>query len=385
MSVNFFKRITAFFTAAAVCMLFTGAAAPKKEKPREYRASYALMEPTTGYVIRQRDGDVRVRMGSFNKLMVILLAAEAVERGEISLDTVISASENANSKQGAQIWLMPGEKMTLGDLLKAVIIGNANDACCAVAEAVGGSEAGCVELMNKRASELMMNDTYFTECTGYYDDENQYTTALDGARLLCGLSEFDFLTEMFTTRLDDLKDGGVQLVSSNPMGHRFKGSVGFKCGTGPASGYFAAEGAKRDGAAYVCAVMDCKDEDAALGLARELLGIAFEGYTLVTPEIPVKMPDRIRVKQGIKPEAGLSVEAPGALVVPKGSGDKINAEIYLPSYIYAPVERGDKAGEMRYYLGSRLLKTCNINSAEDIEAKNFKNVLSELMKFLVSF
>ncbi len=382
------KRLIAVITAFAVSMLFTAASSAntlQKDKKREYKASYVLMEASTGSVIRSHDGDVPVNMGSFNKLMVVLLAAEAVERGEMSFDTVITASENANSKQGAQIWLMPGEKMTLGDLMKAIIIGNANDACCAVGEALGGSEAGCTELMNNRARELMMNDTVFTECTGYYDDQNQHTTASDGAKLLCRLSEFDFLTELFTTRLDELKDGGVQLVTSNPMGHNYKGSVGFKCGTGPASGYFAAEGAMREGVTYVCCVMDCKDEDTALALAKELLGIAFEGYTLVTPELPEKMPGTIKVKQGVKPEARLSVEAPGAIVVPKGSGDDIKAEIYLPSYIYAPLKRGDKAGEMRYYLGGRLLKSCNINSADDIETKNIKNVLWKLMKFLVSF
>lgn len=385
------KRLISAAAAFAIGLTVTSsvaahtAAADNADKIREYKASYVLMEASTGCVLRRHEENTPVNMGSFNKLMVVLLAAEAIERGEMSFETVLTASENANSKQGAQIWLMPGEKMTLGDLLKAVIIGNANDACCVIAEAVGGSEKGCTELMNSRANELMMTNTLFTECTGYYDDENQHTTALDGARLLCRLSEFEFLTPIFTERLDELKDGGVQLVSSNPMGYSFKGSVGFKCGTGPGSGYFAAEGAARDGISYVCCVMDCKGEDGALAAARELLNTAFDGYTLVTPEIPEKMPGMIKVKQGIYPEARLSVEAPGALVVPKGSESDIRTEIYLPSYVYAPLNKGDKTGEMRYYLGGRLLKSCNINSADNVQTKNFKNVLWELMKFLVSF
>lgn len=371
--------------AAAIVISVTFTATASETAPQVHRETYALAEASTGTVIRQSGGDERVRMGSLNKLMVVLLAAEAVQRGDMSLDTVITAGENANSKQGAQIWLDVGEKMTLSDLLKAVIIGNANDACCAVAEAMCGSEAGCVGLMNARAAELSMNGTLFTECTGYYDDENQYTTASDAVKLLCRLSELDFLREMFTTRVDELKNGGVQLVSTNTMGHRYKGSIGFKCGFGPASGYFAAEGAEREGIVYVCAVLDCGDEDRSLALARELLDIAFEGYTLVSPGLPDNMPDRIAVREGQRNEARLSAEPVGSLVVPKGRGGDVRAEVFLPSGVYAPLERGGKVGELRFYLGDRLLKSCNINSADDIEAKNFRNVLSLLMKFLVSF
>lgn len=382
-----FKRIlrsaAAAFTAAAM-MTGNAAAAVREEKP-DYKETYALAEASTGYVIRQSRGDVRVRMGSLNKLMVVLLAAEAIERRELTFDTIITASENANSKQGAQIWLMPGEKMPLGDLLKAIIIGNANDACCAVAEALAGSEEKCTELMNRRAAELSMNSTLFTECTGYYDDENQYTTASDTAKLLCRLSEFDFLGEMFTTRVDELKDGGVQLVSTNTLGHRYKGSLGFKCGTGPASGYFSVQGAERDGIVYVCAVLDCVEEDRALALSRELLDIAFEGYTLVSPGLPENMPDRIAVKEGQRSKARLSVEPAGSLVVPRGSADGVTVKVFLPSEVYAPLSEGSKVGELKYYLGDRMLKSCNINSADDIETKNFMNVLYLLMKFLVSF
>lgn len=378
-------KYAAFIIAAVMCVM-SGAAAHCEETPeREYAESYVLMEVSTGTVIRQRDGDRRVKMGSFNKLMTVLLAAEAMDRGELALDTVLTVSEHANSMQGAQIWLMPGEKMTLEDLLKGVIIGNANDAACVIAEKIGGTEEKFAVLMNVRAAELHMTNTRFTNCNGYYDDENQYTTAFDAALLLRELSLHRELTEIFTTRLDELKDGEVQLVTTNTLSHRYKGSLGFKCGAGPSSGYFAAEGAERDGMSCVAAVMDCKDEDTALALAREILDIGFEGYTVTYPEISDELPMTVKVKEGCASEVRLAVNPIGSAVLPKGSENSIEERIYLPDYVYAPLVKGDKVGEMKLYLGDRLLKTCDITAAENVEERNFRNVLSDFMKFIVSF
>lgn len=383
MGDNMLKKILSVISASVIMMSAVNVSAETISE--EYSRSYVLMEAETHTVIRENNGDKRVKMGSFNKLMTVLLAAEAMDRGELSLETELVTSEHANSMQGAQIWLMPGEKMALGDLLKGVIIGNANDACCVIAEKISGSVEKFTELMNSRAAELGMNDTLFTECTGYYGDDAQYTTAHDAALLLCELSKHNELTEMFTSRIDELKGGEVQLVTANRMGHRYKGSVGFKCGTGPSSGYFAAEGARRDDICFVTAVMDCPDEDIAMALAKELLDIGFDGYMITSPPIPDDLPESILVKQGCAESVRLAVEPVGNVVVSKGSAGNITARISLPTGVYAPLKKGDKVGELRLYIGKRLLKTCDICAAEYICKKDFKNVLSEMLKNLFCF
>ena len=380
-----FTKAAAIFLGIMMIMSCTSEISAEDKPVRNYVESYVLMEPDTKTVIREKNGDVPVQMGSFNKLMTVLLAAEAMDRGELTFDTVLTASENANSKQGAQIWLMPGEKSTLSELLKGVIIGNANDAACVIAERIGGTEEKFTELMNTRAGELGMKNTLFTECTGYYNDEQQHTTAYDAALLLCELSKHEELTEIFVTRLEDIKDVKVQLVTSNPMGHRYKGSVGFKCGTGPSSGYFAAEGACRDGFSLVCAVMDCKDEDRALGLAKELLDTGFGGYTVISLDIPEDMPNAVKVKNGCGTEVSISAEQTGNALISKGSEDAVKARIILPSCVYAPVGRGDKIGELRFYCKDRLLKTVQLRAAEDIPQKSVLSVLSDMLKYVAEF
>lgn len=383
--MKIFKKISALMIGTLMILPHISAAYAQEKAEAEYKECYVLMEPSTKTVIREKNSREPVCMGSFNKLMTVLLTAEAMDRGELTFDTEVAASENANSKQGAQIWLMPGEKSTVSELLKGVIIGNANDAACVLAEKVGGTEEKFTELMNQRAAELGMTDTVFTECTGYYNDYAQHTTAYDAALLLCELSKHDELTEIFTTRLEEIKDGKVQLVTSNPMGHRYKGSVGFKCGTGPSSGYFAAEGADRDGFSLVCAVLDCREEDRALGLAAELLDTGFGGYTVKSLSVPDDMPENISVKNGRVREAAISVEELGNVLIAKGSEDNIRASVILPSYVYAPVKKGDKVGELRFYCGEKLLKTSELRAAENADKKSVLNILSDVMKYIVEF
>lgn len=352
----------------------------------EYTRSYVLMEVSTKTVVRSTsNAGERVHMGSLNKLMSVLLAAEAVQRGELSFESELSCSEHANSMQGAQIWLDIGERMTVRDLLKAVIIGNANDAVTVLAEGVSGSEESFVKLMNSRAAELGMTNTLFTNANGFYDDGQQYTTASDAALLLCELASHSEITDIFTTRLDELKNGAVSLVTTNTMCHSYKGSLGFKCGSGPESGYFAAEGAERDGVQFVAAVLGCADEDTALSLAQELLDTAFSGYTVAGLSVPDDVPESIAVELGVKEQLVLAVEDPSSAVIPVGREDDIVFQIILPDYVYAPVGKGDTVGELRLLLGEKVIRTCRITAAENVEGKNVKTVLAEILKKILCF
>ncbi|MCC8043243.1 MAG: D-alanyl-D-alanine carboxypeptidase [Oscillospiraceae bacterium] len=376
--------------ALIVCMIFSAAAnftafGAVSDNAAEHTPCYALIEVSTGTVVFDRDCERRVHMGSFNKLMTVLLTAEAIDRGELSFDTRLTCSEYANSMQDAQIWLDVGEKITVEELLKAVIIGNANDAAAVLAEGVSGSEDNFVKLMNSRAAEIGMTNTCFTNSNGYYEDNLQYTTAYDAALLLCELAEYDFLTDIFTQRLDEVREGKASLVTTNTLCHSYNGSVGFKCGSGPNSGCFAAEGARRDGLCFAAAVLDCEDEDYALSLSKELLDSAFAGYTVTELFIPDDMPDAIPLETGVGEQIRIAVENPGFALIKKSRSDDVTARIILPDYVYAPVEKGSVLGELRFMIDDTVIKTCRITAAEYAESKNVKNTLSEILKNMLKF
>lgn len=347
--------------------------------------SYVLMEMTTGTVIMENNADEAVPVGTMAKLMTILLAAEKINSGELSLETKIKASAAANAMQGAQIWLMPGEEMTLGDLLKGIIIGNANDASVAVAEAVAGSEESFTALMNEKAQNLGMKSTNFTNCNGYYDDSRQISSAADIAKLSCELYKYAFLRDFFTCWLDYLRDGATEVVNSNILVKNYNGIVGFKAAFTEASGHCISAAAERDGEAYTVVILGYSDKDSMFYDAKQLLNTGFSEYSVIKPDIPEDTPDIIKVKGSYTKEIPLEYGNITNIVIPNGTYNSISSRYFLPDYIYAPVNKGDKIGEVHFYKNDKFLFSVNILSDGCADKLTVAKAIVILLKFIMSF
>ena len=140
-------------------------------QPEVAGKSALLMEVSTGRVLFEHNSHEPLAPASVTKVMTMLLIMEALETGKISWDDSVTTSETAAAKGGSQVYLKVGETMTVTDMLKSIAVSSANDCACAMAEHIAGSEAAFVELMNRRAAELGMNDTHFVNCTGLDDSE----------------------------------------------------------------------------------------------------------------------------------------------------------------------------------------------------------------------
>ena len=356
-------------------------------------ASYAadtseiLVEAGSGTVISAENTDREYPAGSMSKLMTVLLAAEKIKSGEISYDTVFVASEHANSMQGAQIWLMPGDEISVSELLKAVIIGNANDASAVLAEGIGGSEEAFTDMMNSRAAELGMTRTLYKNSSGYMSDGDK-TTAADTAKLLCELSKHKALRDIFTQRLEYIRDGNVQLVNSNPAALHFSGAAGFKSGSvseGEDRLYYSAEGAERDSGFYIACVLGASDEEYAADRAFELIDTGFQKYQTVTPEIPQEAFAPIKVKNGRKTQLRTEVKSVGSMVIAAGTRNRIECFAALPEYVYAPVKRGDTVGQVLYYYDGEFAFAADITAAGTAEEKTVGYMLLKVLKNSVKF
>ena len=145
-------------------------------------AAAILIDEDSGTVLYEKNADEARHIASITKVMTLLLTFEALEAGKISLEDYVPVSEHAYSMGGSQIWLEPGEQMTLNDMLKAICISSANDAAVAVAEFVGGSEPAFVDMMNQRAAQLGMTATHFENACGL-DAETHLSTARDVATM----------------------------------------------------------------------------------------------------------------------------------------------------------------------------------------------------------
>lgn len=372
------KKIFCFIIVAVYLVAF---AVPCFSVEDNY--SYIVFELTSGVTIDSANEDRIVSVGVLNKLMTVLLTAEKINSGELSLDTSLKTSEYANSMQGAQIWLMPNEAITVDELLKAVIIGNANDAAVVLAEAVCGSEEKFVNEMNRKAEELEMKNTSFTNSCGYYD--KQLSTAADISKLVCELYKYDFLTEYFTTRLDYVRDGAAELVSSNNLIRKLDGIIGYKVGFDEKSGYFAVIAAERDGKAFGTVILGGDDKDEILSSAAVKLNSVFADYVVIKPEFPDDIPLFVEVKNSQKSNISVKVDDVRNIVIPKGAVGSITAVAILPEHIYAPVKTGDKVGEVHFYRKDKFLFSVDINALDDAKEKSLGETLLKLFKKMVSF
>lgn len=346
---------------------------------------YVLIEAENKTIISSSNENMPVSVGVMSKLMTIYLVGEAIENKQISIDNTLKASTYANSIKGATIWLMPGEEITVEELIKAVIIGNANDAVVVLAEKISGTEEKFVEKMNEKAKCLGMKNTSFTNCNGFYDDEKQISTAYDLAILCSELAEFDFLRDYFVCWRDYVRDGQTELVNSNELVKSYKGLLGFKSGYTENSGYCTALAASREGEGYISVVIGCNDKNDSLSKAKSLLDMAFSQYTITVPRLPEKIPEEIAVKGGMRKTVPIEYGEIRKVVLPNSAINSVSSKIVLTDYIYAPVYKNYKVGEIQFFRNDKLMFCVDIVTKENIEELNTQKTLNIILKKLLTF
>lgn len=341
-------------------------------------SAYVLMEADTGTVLEENNADKELNAGYLGKLMSLLLIAEDIEKGEYSLDTELTASHNVTGTRGAVVWLQAGDKMTVDELLKSVIIGNANDAMTVLAEKSKGSVEAFTMRMNAAAFDLGLRNSAFYSPYGFYD-EREHTTAREMALICAKLSGYDFLTPYFSTWRDFVKDGAVELVNENTLSRTFEPHIGFKAAHSDESGYCIAEGIRSDsGALYVAVILGAQDEDTSFSSAKKLCRKGLSDYKVTVTMFPDEMLMPVRVRNGKDFAVPIAIAQQGTLVIPKNSGE-LKTVTVLPDYLEAPVEKGQKIGSAAFYNGKNLVYEGDIVASESVEKLDYGFVLSKML------
>ena len=311
--------------------------------------SCILMEPNTCKILYESNADEKLSPASITKIMPLLLVMEAIERKDISLETVVTASEHACSMGGSQIWLEPGESMTVDELLKATVIASANDACVALGELIAGSEEGFVALMNERAKQLGMNNTTFINCTGL-DAEGHLTTAHDVAIMSSELIKHDLIKNYSTVWMDSLRDGQSELVNTNKLVRFYEGTTGLKTGTTSIAKYCLSATAVRHGLELVAVVLAGETSNDRFAGAKKLLDYGFANYTFTTVEPELKEKE-IDVLKGVKKKVGVAADGGVDVLLTKKESAEISKTCEWNKNIEAPIKKGDILGYVNVYNG----------------------------------
>jgi D-alanyl-D-alanine carboxypeptidase (penicillin-binding protein 5/6) len=348
-----------------ICCLDVGAAAWEEKVPALAPLdckSAVLMEAATGRILYEQNADAALPPASVTKVMTLLLTMEAIEKGTIALDQMLTASEHAASMGGTQVFLEVGEQMSVEDLLKSVIIASANDAAVVLAEAIAGSEESFVAMMNSRAAELGMNNTHFENTNGLDDTvTNHVTSARDIAIMSRELISHEKILQYSGIWMDTVRNGAFGLTNTNRLVRFYRGATGLKTGSTSKAKFCISATAKRDGMHLIAVIMGAETRDVRNAEAAKLLDWGFANYSLYTYEAC----EQGEIKLLGSKISSIACKSDGmAILVPKGKASKVTVEAELPESISAPIAEGDTVGKLIFKLDGDTVGELNVTSSE---------------------
>jgi len=342
--------------------------------------SAILVEANTGQILFSKDENKQIPIASLTKIMSVYLVMEAISNGEITYETIITASAKAHGVEGSSVYLNLGEEFTLREMLYAIEVRSANDATVAVAEAIAGSQGEFVNRMNQKATELGMLDTYYRDCTGL-TDAGHYSTVKDLSIVTKALiTQYPDIFQFSRTLEKDFRDKEHRdyqyMVNRNNLLNYYDGASGLKTGFTTAAGYCLVGTAQRGEISLITIVTGEPDNNHRVGEAAFLLDYGFSNFMYTQTEDDQKMVGSIEVRKGV--EKTVETYAKGTLrfLMKKTDISRISKEIiYGMASLEAPVEKDTVIGKIVYSLDGEVLGEVEVLTAQGMERAGFWTLL----------
>jgi len=347
--------------------------------------SAILMEVSTGEVILEKDADARRSPASITKIMTLLLTFEAIEEGKISLADQVLVSEHASSMGGSQVYLAEGEKQSLDTMIKCIVISSGNDASVAVAEHVAGSEDAFVDLMNKKAKALGMENTNFEDCCGLTDSENHYSSARDVAIMSRELiTKYPQIYDYTMIWMENITHETKQvsslftLSSTNKLLKQYPYTTGLKTGSTSKAGFCVSATARKEDMDMIAVVLGSPEGKTRFNEAKALLSYGFNVSDVYIDENTETLPP-VMVEGAMQEYVNIKYAGEFRYLDTKGSDlTKVEAKVKLPEMVEAPIEAGAKAGEVVYSLNGTSIGSVDILFAESVAEAGYKDYLYKI-------
>ena len=343
-----------------------------------------LMDAATGTILYEQNAHTPLPPASVTKVMTMLLIMEAIDQGRIGWEDTVTASESAAAKGGSQIYLKVGETMTVAELLKSVAVSSANDAACALAEHIAGSETAFVDRMNSRARELGMLDTNFVNCTGLDDDENAkehrtsaYDIALMSRELLVKHGDIKKYTTIW---MDSVRDGSFGLANTNKLVRFYPGATGLKTGYTSQAGFCLSASAQRDGMELIAVVLGCDTSAERFAACKQMLDHGFATYALIDPQPQGEL--SVPVKLGVGTSVKAVPSGENALLIDKGQKNSVSIHTELSDAVTAPVSKGQRLGTMTVKSGEQILAEIPLVASESVAKLSWGEVFLQMLRTL---
>ena len=338
--------------------------------------SAILMEESTGNILYESNPDERLPIASVTKVMTMLLIMEAVDSGKISLDDMVTVSENAMSYGGSTMFLETGEQLTVNDMLKGIAVASANDGCVAMAEHLAGSESAFVDMMNEKAKELGMENTHFMNTNGL-DEDDHYSSARDVAIMSRELMKHETIFNYTSIWMDTLRGGKFQLANTNKLIRFYDGANGLKTGSTSKALCCLSAAAKRNDMQLIAVVLGAPTSAERFASAKSLLDYGFANYAVNTQITAGDEVQKIAVEKGVDKEVGVVASDSCSTLVKKGQEDNITKEIKIDETITAPIEAGQKIGTMTISRDGEVIADIDLNASSAVEKKGIGLIIKD--------
>jgi D-alanyl-D-alanine carboxypeptidase (penicillin-binding protein 5/6) len=340
-----------------------------------------LMDESTGTILYEKNSHEKLRPASVTKVMSLLLIMEALEDGKIKLNDKISCSEKARSMGGSQIWLDETEQLTVNEMIKAICVVSANDCTVAMAEAISGSEEGFVVLMNEKAKQLGMMDTTFKNSHGI-DEDGHVTSAYDIALMSRELSrKYPKIHEYTSIWMDNLREGKSQLVNTNRLIRFYSGATGLKTGSTSLALYNLSATANRNNLKLIAVIMSAPTSQIRFAEAQKLLDYGFANYVSVSLAKKMEVIDKITLPKAQKKEINIVSKEDINVLLNKGEDKNIVKEKIIFENISAPLQYGEKVGEIKYLLNNNIIGINELIVSEKVKSKGLFHFINDGISF----
>ena len=331
--------------------------------------SYILIEPNTNTIIAEFNSADLIEPASMTKVMTGYVVSDQIKNELISLNDQVLISEKAWKMEGSKMFIEVGKKVSILDLLKGIIIQSGNDASVAIAEYVGGTEDGFVDLMNSYAGALGMNDTNYINSTGL-PAEGHFTSARDLATLTAKFIN-NFPDEYALYKEKQFTFNNIKQLNRNKLLWRDETSDGVKTGHTSTAGYCLIGSAERGNMRLITVVAGSDSDNDRFLSTQRLLEYGFRFYATQKYFDPNKEYVSAKVWGGRSAQIQLGVSDEISITLPRTSFKDIKVDYEYKSNVQAPITKGQVMGSLKIISDGEVVKTADLIALENVEAKGF--------------
>ncbi len=323
--------------------------------------AHILLDHDSGKVITEEHSDERLAPASLTKIMTSYAVFKELQQGHIAMGDEVTISEKAWRTGGSKMFVKVGDRISVENLIKGMIISSGNDSSVALAEHIGGAEETFAQLMNQYAEILGMHDSHFVNASGL-PAENHYTSAADMARLSQAIiNEFPELYRIYAEKefvfgIDQGSGKPIRQSNRNKLLWRDDSVDGLKTGHTEEAGYCLVASAQRDGMRLISVVLGTSGIESRAQESQKLLNFGFRFYetrTLASPENPLESP---RLWKGERDQVAIGVAEPLAVTLGRNLFDDLQRQVVIDGEpLVAPIEQGTRVGTLTYSLDGEVV------------------------------